>query len=79
MAIIYSKTEARKNFADIIAQVKYGKKIIAIKKEVLIVPYPEIEGDLLPITEINSESKSFSFLNEEPDIYNVSDLKKRYV
>jgi len=30
------------------------------------------------ITNVNAYSKSFDFLKDEPDIYSVSDLKKRY-
>jgi hypothetical protein len=30
------------------------------------------------IQKISSESKSFEFLNEEPDIYTVNDLKEKY-
>ena len=30
------------------------------------------------ITKINTESKSFDFLKKEPEIYSISDLKKKY-
>lgn len=33
----------------------------------------------LPITEINAQSGGFDFLKDEPDIYSIEDLKKRYV
>ncbi len=82
--IKYSTTDARKKFSDIINQVKYGKKIIAIGRnrnytEALIVPYPKIDDQNIPISEINAQSASFDFLENEPDIYNISDLKKQYV
>ena len=31
------------------------------------------------VTNVNAYSKSFSFLDREPEIYSVSDLKKMYV
>lgn len=31
------------------------------------------------ITEINSQSTSFDFLKQEPDLYSSKDLKKRYL
>ncbi len=36
-------------------------------------------GNLNEITQMNTHSKSFDFLKNEPDIYSLSDLKKRYV
>ncbi len=30
------------------------------------------------IQQLNSESKSFEFLNEEEDLYTVSDIKEKY-
>ena len=82
--ITYSTTEARKNFSDLINQVKYQKKTIAIgrnnKVEVLMVPLEEKEvASKLPISEINATSSSFDFLKDEPDLYSTHDLKKRYV
>ncbi|MBT3348932.1 hypothetical protein HN954_00440 [bacterium] len=77
--ISYTKTQARNNFADIVKQVKYGKKIIAVRQDILIVPFPEIDETEIPISEINTHSASFDFLATEPDIYHLNDLKKRYV
>lgn len=77
--ITYTKTQARSNFSEIIKQVKYGKKIISIKKDVLIVPFPEINEKEIPISEINTQSSSFNFLKSEPDIYSLHDLRKQYV
>lgn len=78
----YSTTEARKHFAEIIAQVRYLKAIVSVgrrgEEEVLIVPKPEINEDL-PISAINASSSSFDFLEDEPDIYSINDLKRRYV
>jgi len=33
----------------------------------------------LPMAEINANSGSFDFLEDEPDLYSIDDLKKRYV
>ena len=35
--------------------------------------------DDIPLTEINAASESFAFLENEPDLYTMDDLKKRYV
>ncbi len=74
----YTKTETRNNFSEIIKQVKYGKKIVAVKRDVLIVPFPEM-NESIPISQINEQSESFDFLENEPDLYSLNDLKKRYV
>lgn len=80
---ILTTTQLRSNLSEIVNTVKYEKKIIAIgrknKKEVLIVPYPEINDQDLPITNINAQSGSFDFLKEEPNLYSLKDLKKQYV
>ena len=78
---IISATVARSNFSEIINKVKYGKKIIAIernnKTEVYIIP--ALEEYPLDVTAINSQSTSFSFLEDEPELYSIHDLKKKYV
>jgi len=33
----------------------------------------------LPMAEINTNSESFDFLEDEPDLYSIDDLRKRYV
>lgn len=78
----YSTTEARKHFSDLVNEVKYKKIVISIgrhdKEEVLMVPKPELQEDL-PISQMNAQSVSFDFLHDEPDLYSMKDLKKRYV
>lgn len=78
---IYSITDARKILGELINQVKYQKSVIALgrngKADVLIIALPGDE-EHLPIEEINAQSASFDFLAEEPDLYSVDDLKKRY-
>ena len=79
----YNTSDARKRLNEIVNKVKYQKVIISLGRrgqgEVLIVPKPEFDEKEIPITEINSNSDSFSFLKDEPDIYTLKDLKKRYV
>jgi PHD/YefM family antitoxin component YafN of YafNO toxin-antitoxin module len=78
----FTTTEARKNLSKIVNEVKYKKVIIAIgrrdEEEVYVVPKPDLDEEL-PISQINAASPSFDFLDDEPDIYSLNDLKKRYV
>ncbi|MBU0457846.1 type II toxin-antitoxin system Phd/YefM family antitoxin [Patescibacteria group bacterium] len=79
---IYSVTEGRKKLGELINQVKYQKKVIAIgkngKADVLMVSFPSGENGI-PITEMCAESESFEFLEDEPNLYSINDLKERYV
>lgn len=78
----YNTSDARKNLNEIVNKVKYQKMIVSLgrrgKAEVLIIPKPEL-NEALPISQINAHSPSFQFLEDEPDIYTLDDLKKRYV
>jgi hypothetical protein len=80
--IHFDTSEARKHLNEIVNKVKYQKVIISIGRrgvsEVLIIPKPEMNEEI-PVTSINAESKSFDFLNDEPDLYQIADIKKRYV
>ncbi len=77
-----STTEARKNFSNIVNEVKYQQLIVSVGRrgvsEVFIVPAYQIVEDV-PVSEMNAASKSFDFLENEPEIYTLKDLKKRYV
>ena len=47
--------------------------------EVVLIPFPSFwNGKLSEITNINSYSKSFDFLADEPEIYSVKDIKHTY-
>ena len=78
----YTNTEARKNLSKIIKEVYYKKVIISVGKpnseQVYIVPKPDLD-EALPISQMNESSPSFDFLDDEPEIYSLNDLKKRYV
>lgn len=77
-------TNARKQIAKIIDTVKETGDVFAIgrrnRPEVLIIKFPvEYNSELNDITNVNTYSESFSFLENEPELYSVSDLKKQYV
>lgn len=74
----------RKDIAEIINKVKYTGEIFGVgrrnKIEAIIMKYPDyLNLDLSEITNINANSGSFSFLKDEPDLYSIKDLKKKYV
>jgi len=47
--------------------------------EVLLVKFPrDWSKELNDITNMNAYSESFTFLEEEPDLYSADDLKKKY-
>ena len=77
-------TNARKQFAKIIDTVKETGDVFAIgrrsKPDVLLIKFPiEYSSEVNDITNVNTYSESFSFLDEEPELYSVDDLQKRYV
>lgn len=79
-----STTNIRKNVSMIVNKVRYSDDIYAVgrrnKIEALIVKFPEnLNLDLDEVTNINANSSSFDFLEDEPEMYSVNDLKKRYV
>ena len=81
---IITTTKARKNIGDIINRVKYFGDVFAIGRresiDALLIQFPQAyNADLNNITNINANSKSFDFLTKEPELYSVSDLKKKYV
>lgn len=79
---VISITDGRKKLGELINLVKYQHRVIALgrhgKAEVLLVSVPDQAKDI-PMTAINAASPSFAFLADEPELYSVQDLKKRYV
>lgn len=80
---LISATSMRKNISEIISSVKYNDQIFGIgrrnKIEAVIMKYPEnLNKNLSEIANINANSSSFDFLKNEPDVYSIKDLKKRY-
>ena len=77
-------TNARKQIAKLVETVRETGDVYAIgrrnRPEVLMIKFPtEYNQEVSEITNINTYSESFNFLDDEPDMYTVSDLKKRYV
>jgi len=77
-------TNARKQIAKIIDTVRDTGDVFAIgrrnRPEVIIIKYPtDYSPEVNEITNINTYSDSFSFLDTEPDLYSASDIKKKYV
>jgi hypothetical protein len=63
--------------------VKYRGEAFAIGRrnsiDAVIIAFPSnYNKNLDDITNINANSKSFDFLKDEPDIYELGDLKKVY-
>ena len=76
-----STTAAREQISDLVDIVSSGGKPIVIGRrnvpEVVMIPFPsDWNGKLSDITNINTYSKSFDFLNDEPDIYSIKDIIK---
>lgn len=81
---IITTTNAREQLADLINQVRYSNKPVAIgrrnKAEVLLVKFPDQHNaELDAITNMNQYGEGFQWLVNEPDIYTLADLTKRYV
>ena len=77
-------TNARKQIAQLINTVRDTGDVFAIgrrnRPEVQLIKFPaEYNSELNDITNVNTYSESFSFLELEPEMYTVDDLKKRYV
>jgi len=76
-------TEARNNIKILIDRVKYNGEVFAVGRrnsiDALIIQFPpNYNRDLGEMTNINANSKSFDFLKDEKEIYNLADLKKVY-
>jgi hypothetical protein len=79
-----STTNARKHIKALIDEIKETGEVVAIgrrdKLDVLMLKFPaQYRKSLSDITNINTYSSSFNFLETEPDTYTISDLKERYV
>ncbi len=79
-----STTNVRKHIKALISEVRDTGEVIAIGRrnqlEALLIKFPrEYNKNLSDITNINTYSSSFDFLEHEPDLYTLRDLKKRYV
>jgi prevent-host-death family protein len=80
---IYSITDARKKLGELVKQVKYGRKTIALgqhgKAEVFLVGLSQGGDDTdINLAELAQKSGSFDFLKEEPDLYSLDDCREVY-
>lgn len=79
---VLSTTQARKQIKTIIDRVKYRGEVFAIGRrnfiDALVIGFPNFYNkEMNEITNINTLSKSFDFLNDEPELYSLSDIKKK--
>ena len=79
-----STTNVRKQMKSLIDVVKETGEVIAIGRrnniEAILIKFPrEYNKNVSDITNVNVYSPSFDFLEKEPDLYSIKDLKKKYV
>jgi len=75
-----STTEMRGKISNLVNIVSTTRKPIVIGRrnvpEVVLIPFPAFwNSKLTDITNINAYSKSFDFLENEPEIYSIKDIK----
>ncbi|HEV7424534.1 MAG TPA: hypothetical protein VGO21_05120 [Candidatus Paceibacterota bacterium] len=78
-----STTKLREHISDFIDIVSTSGKSIVLGRrnipEAVLIPFPSLwNGKLTEITNINTYSRSFDFLKDEPEIYSTKDIKHRY-
>lgn len=74
----------RRNINSLFNEVEETGEVFAVGRrsnlEVLIMKFPALYNSRLSdIANVNTYSKSFDFLQTEPDLYSVHDLKTRQV
>jgi len=77
-----STTEFRKNISNVISLIEEKGESFVIGRrdnpEAVVIPFPKkFNPHLSEIANINSYSHSFDFLNKEPNIYSIRDIKRR--
>jgi antitoxin (DNA-binding transcriptional repressor) of toxin-antitoxin stability system len=80
---IISTTEARKKIADLVDAVSTGGANFVIGRrdapEAVLIKFPSMyRADVSDMTNVNTYSNSFDFLKDEPEVYTVADIKKKY-
>jgi ribosome-interacting GTPase 1 len=80
---VLTTTAARKNIKEIVNRARYRGEVFAIGRrkviDAVLIGFPHAYNAALnDITNVNAYSKSFDFLEDEPDFYSVEDLRKRY-
>ena len=80
---VLSTTQFRKNLPSFLELVIPDAPIVIgrrNKPEAILIKYPEfLNENISTITNVNANSSSFTFLENEPELYSVKDLIKRYV
>lgn len=79
-----STTKARANISEIIERVKARGEVFVFGRrnnpEAVLIKFPDVyNSNFSDITNVNAYSNSFDFLKNEPDLYNISDVKKKHV
>ncbi|HMO78369.1 MAG TPA: type II toxin-antitoxin system Phd/YefM family antitoxin [Candidatus Paceibacterota bacterium] len=80
---IISTTEARKKISGMLDAVSAdGANFVLGRHDAplaVLIKFPtHFRSDVSDITNVNSYSNSFDFLNDEPDTYTRDDIKKKY-
>lgn len=81
---VLTTTAARKQMSSLINLVKMRGEVIGIGRrksiDALLIQFPShYNPEINEITNVNAFSRSFDFLQEEPELYSLADLKKTYV
>ena len=81
---VLSATEFRTHISAVLDAVTHRKQIVGVgrhnKIEAIVLKWPARESSTLDdVTQVNANSSSFDFLAEEPDLYTMDDVRKRYV
>lgn len=79
-----STTNARKNISFLIDTVRETGESIALGRhdryDALLIKFPrDYNKAFSEIANLNAYSSSFDFLKDEPDLYTMGDIKKKYV
>jgi len=79
-----STTKIRQNISSFIENVRISGQPVVIGRrnmpEAVLIPFPFLfNKKLSEITNMNAYSKSFDFLKDEPELYSIKDIKKKYV
>ena len=80
---LLTTTNARKNIKDIVNRAKYAGEVFGIGRrdsiDAVLIGFPRaFSSEVNDITNVNTYSHSFAFLADEPDMYSIADIKKRY-
>ena len=81
---IIPSTIFRNNISSLLDAVTHRGQVVGIgrrnKIEAIVLKWPSHHNSKLDeVTNVNANSASFEFLGDEPDLYSIEDLRKRYV